>query len=202
LTRLSSRRQFGQGAGGFPSRGVCAGGGEFRGNVLPSAAGAAVAARVWARVGKQFPVQPGVQVVDAVGLGQNPPCTCWTGVRADSGHARHGRTSRGGAARRSRAQVKGHLILKILTKSLSRLTAQRPKCRLAVVQRLPWIKRQRDQLQAALRQSEREMVTGESHYVWGGRHRLKSDRTARPRSFRGLRRTPTPLRVPGADLGW
>src|SRR5947207_10788886 len=45
--------------------------------------------------------------------------------------------------------------------------------RLAVVQRLPWIKRQRDQLRAAERQSVREMVTGESHYVWGVRRRLK-----------------------------
>ncbi len=47
------------------------------------------------------------------------------------------------------------------------------RVRLAVVQRLPWIKRQRDQFRAAHRQSEREMVTGESHYVRGGRHRLK-----------------------------
>lgn len=45
--------------------------------------------------------------------------------------------------------------------------------RLAVIQRLPWIKRQREQLQAAERQSEREMITGESHYIWGLRHRLK-----------------------------
>lgn len=45
--------------------------------------------------------------------------------------------------------------------------------RLALVQRLPWIKRQRDRLQAADRQSLREMVTGESHYVWGGRYRLR-----------------------------
>ena len=45
--------------------------------------------------------------------------------------------------------------------------------RLAVIQKLPWIKRQREQLEAAERQSEREMVTGESHYVWGVRHRLK-----------------------------
>jgi predicted metal-dependent hydrolase len=45
--------------------------------------------------------------------------------------------------------------------------------RLAVIQRLPWIKRQRQQLQDAARQSPREMVTGESHYVWGIRHRLK-----------------------------
>jgi hypothetical protein len=45
--------------------------------------------------------------------------------------------------------------------------------RLAVIQRLPWIRRRRDELQAAARQSEREMITGESHYVWGIRHRLK-----------------------------
>lgn len=45
--------------------------------------------------------------------------------------------------------------------------------RLAVIQRLPWIQRQRQHLQSVERQSEREMVTGESHYVWGVRHRLK-----------------------------
>lgn len=45
--------------------------------------------------------------------------------------------------------------------------------RLAVIQRLPWIKKQRAQMQAADRQSEREMITGESHFVWGIRHRLK-----------------------------
>lgn len=36
--------------------------------------------------------------------------------------------------------------------------------RLALVQRLPWIKRQRERLQGAERQSRREMVTGESTY--------------------------------------
>ncbi len=45
--------------------------------------------------------------------------------------------------------------------------------RLAVIQRLPWIKKQREQMQAAERQSERDMITGESHYVWGIRLRLK-----------------------------
>jgi predicted metal-dependent hydrolase len=45
--------------------------------------------------------------------------------------------------------------------------------RLAVIQRLPWIKRQREQLRSAERQSKREMITGESHFVWGIRHRLK-----------------------------
>lgn len=45
--------------------------------------------------------------------------------------------------------------------------------RLAVVQRLTWIKQQRRQFQDAPRQSEREMVNGESHYVWGRRLRLR-----------------------------
>ena len=45
--------------------------------------------------------------------------------------------------------------------------------RLAVVQRLPWIKRQQQSMLEAERQSQREMVTGESHYVWGVRYRLK-----------------------------
>jgi predicted metal-dependent hydrolase len=53
--------------------------------------------------------------------------------------------------------------------------------RLAVVSRLPWIKRQRDQLQAAQRQTIREVVTGESHFVWGSRLRLKIvERPGRP----------------------
>lgn len=47
------------------------------------------------------------------------------------------------------------------------------RVRLAVIQRLPWIKKQREQMRSAERQSEREMITGESHYVWGMRHRLK-----------------------------
>ena len=45
--------------------------------------------------------------------------------------------------------------------------------RLAVIQRLPWIKQQQKQLQDAVRQSEREMVSGESHYVWGSSLRLR-----------------------------
>lgn len=45
--------------------------------------------------------------------------------------------------------------------------------RLAIIQRLPWIKKQRAQLLTTDRQSEREMATGESHYVWGLRRRLK-----------------------------
>src|SRR5438105_13908350 len=45
--------------------------------------------------------------------------------------------------------------------------------RIAVIRRLPWINRQREQLQFAERQSKRQMVSGESHYVWGIRHRLR-----------------------------
>lgn len=53
--------------------------------------------------------------------------------------------------------------------------------RLAVVRRLQWIRKRRDQLRSAERQSEREMVTGESHYVWGQRYRLKViERPGRP----------------------
>src|SRR5690348_15898030 len=53
--------------------------------------------------------------------------------------------------------------------------------RLAVIQRLPWIKSHQRQLQDAVRQSPREMVTGESHYLWGMRLRLTvTERPGRP----------------------
>lgn len=51
--------------------------------------------------------------------------------------------------------------------------------RLAVVQRLPWIKRQREQLRTAERQTERRMQSGETHYLWGQRLRLDSSRRGR-----------------------
>lgn len=50
--------------------------------------------------------------------------------------------------------------------------------RLAIVQRLSWIKRQREQLQKADRQSVRKMQSGETHYVWGQRYRLDVSRTS------------------------
>ena len=67
--------------------------------------------------------------------------------------------------------------------------------RLAIVQRLPWIKRQREQLQKAERQTEREMLSGETHYVWGQRYQLDVSRTAattasRPRARRSGSLTP------------
>ncbi len=44
--------------------------------------------------------------------------------------------------------------------------------RLAVISRLKWIRRQQDSFERQERQSEREMITGESHYVEGRRYRL------------------------------
>jgi len=45
--------------------------------------------------------------------------------------------------------------------------------RLAVVGKLGWIKRQRARFEAQPRQSAREMVSGESHHVFGRRYRLR-----------------------------
>lgn len=45
--------------------------------------------------------------------------------------------------------------------------------RLAVIDKLGWIKRQRAQFAKQPRQSEREMVNGESHYFFGRRYRLR-----------------------------
>jgi predicted metal-dependent hydrolase len=45
--------------------------------------------------------------------------------------------------------------------------------RLAVIGKLGWIKRQQSRFKAQPRQSEREMVSGESHYFLGRRYRLR-----------------------------
>jgi predicted metal-dependent hydrolase len=45
--------------------------------------------------------------------------------------------------------------------------------RLAVISRLSWIRRQRDHFTSQERQSQREFVTGESHYFQGRRYRLR-----------------------------
>jgi hypothetical protein len=45
--------------------------------------------------------------------------------------------------------------------------------RLAVIGKLGWIKRQRARFEAQPRQSEREMVSGESHHFLGRRYRLR-----------------------------
>ncbi|WML90807.1 SprT family zinc-dependent metalloprotease [Thiothrix lacustris] len=45
--------------------------------------------------------------------------------------------------------------------------------RLAVVTRLKWIKTQQQRFQQQARQTPREMVSGEAHYLWGTRYRLE-----------------------------
>jgi len=52
--------------------------------------------------------------------------------------------------------------------------------RLAVVTRLGWIRRQQAKFAAQERQGEREMVGGESHYVWGVRYRLQVEEADLP----------------------
>ncbi|PIE42674.1 MAG: metal-dependent hydrolase, partial [Gammaproteobacteria bacterium] len=44
--------------------------------------------------------------------------------------------------------------------------------RMAVIRRIPWIKKQQSGFARQPRQSEREMVSGECHYLWGKRYRL------------------------------
>ncbi len=44
--------------------------------------------------------------------------------------------------------------------------------RMAVINRIPWIKKQKNNFSKQPRQSPREIVTGECHYLWGKRHRI------------------------------
>jgi len=46
--------------------------------------------------------------------------------------------------------------------------------RLTIISRLPWIRKQQTRFQKQPRQSERQMVSGESHYLWGKRYRLEA----------------------------
>jgi len=52
--------------------------------------------------------------------------------------------------------------------------------RLAVIGKLSWIRRQQAKFEAQARQSEREMVTGETHYLLGRRYRLRVTHHAGP----------------------
>lgn len=52
--------------------------------------------------------------------------------------------------------------------------------RLAVIGKLGWIKRQQAKFEAQPRQSQREMVSGESHYFLGRRYRLRVVETNAP----------------------
>lgn len=47
------------------------------------------------------------------------------------------------------------------------------RVRLAVISKLGWIRRQQAAFHQQARQTEREMVEGESHYLWGRQYRLE-----------------------------
>lgn len=47
------------------------------------------------------------------------------------------------------------------------------RIRLAIIAKLPWIRKQQAQFIQQPRQSPREMVSGESHYLWGRQYRLE-----------------------------
>lgn len=83
--------------------------------------------------------------------------------------------------------------------------------RLAVISRLAWIRRRRAEFERQERQSEREMLTGESHYFRGRRYRLDVIEHDGPPAVRLSNNTTMELRVrPGTDtvgretvlLGW
>ena len=72
--------------------------------------------------------------------------------------------------------------------------------RLAVISRLGWIRRKQAGFQHQARQSQREFVTGESHYVEGRRYRLDVAEHDGPPTVRLLNNTTLTLTVrPGAD---
>lgn len=72
--------------------------------------------------------------------------------------------------------------------------------RLAVITRLGWIRRQQEGFQQQDRQSQREMVTGESHFFLGRRYRLDVIEHDGPASVELPNNTTMLLRVrPGLD---
>lgn len=72
--------------------------------------------------------------------------------------------------------------------------------RLAVISRLGWIRRQQNALERQPRQSKREMVTGESHFVQGRRYRLDVIEQDAPASIVMRNNKTLELRVrPGTD---
>lgn len=72
--------------------------------------------------------------------------------------------------------------------------------RLAVVSRLGWIRRQQDGFEQQDRQSQRELVTGESHYYLGRRYLLDVVERAGPPTVLLADNTTMRLQVrPGAD---
>jgi predicted metal-dependent hydrolase len=52
------------------------------------------------------------------------------------------------------------------------VSAKEETIRLFAISKIGWIKKQIDKFQNQQRQTEREYVSGESHYVWGRRYRM------------------------------
>ncbi len=74
--------------------------------------------------------------------------------------------------------------------------------RLAVISRLGWIRRQKSEFEQQDRQSQRDFVTGESHYYQGRRYRLDVIEYDGPPSVSLLNNSTMKLSVrPGADPG-
>jgi predicted metal-dependent hydrolase len=75
--------------------------------------------------------------------------------------------------------------------------------RLAVITRLRWIRRQQAKFDEQDRQSERQMVSGESHYVRGRRYRLDvaEDDASRPISVRSNARLDLQVRPGTSRVG-
>ena len=72
--------------------------------------------------------------------------------------------------------------------------------RLAVISRLGWIRRKQAEFEQQDRQSQREFVTGESHYFEGRRYRLDVIKSDSPLGVRLLNNTTMELSIsPGAD---
>ena len=72
--------------------------------------------------------------------------------------------------------------------------------RLAVISRLGWIRRKQADFEQQNRQSQREFVTGESHYFQGRRYRLDVTEHDSPPTVRLLNNTTMALSVrPGTD---
>ncbi len=72
--------------------------------------------------------------------------------------------------------------------------------RLAVISRLGWIRRKQAEFEQQDRQSQREFVTGESHYFEGRRYRIDVTERDGPPAIRLLNNTTMALSVrPGSD---
>jgi predicted metal-dependent hydrolase len=74
------------------------------------------------------------------------------------------------------------------------------RVRAAVVSKLSWIKQQREEFAKQPRQSEREMLDGETHYFFGRRYRLEIiEQIGKP--FITIKRTKLQLRISeGSDI--